>query len=233
MTLDARDSTSKALRRVTSRSSRESGFVTVVLQLHRSDRRRDELLVDPALQPLRLPVLGILGQYRAQDVLGFAVFVLFHQLFRRGDDQAVASVGLHLRQAGLGAHVCGVVFEHPFVKRFGQLELAGEPQRVRLSQPLRHQQLAQAEILVARGIVGRVVLERFLEGGKRLLAAAFVELLARVLDGIRRAGHEQCARRERGRHEAKEIAIWSHGGHLVSRSLPGWKYSVSRTWAST
>jgi hypothetical protein len=94
----------------------------------------------------------------------------------------VAPVGVGLGEPGRGAGVRRIVRLDAAVKIFRGLELPGAAQRLRLCEPLRGQEIAQAEVLAAHLLVGGIVFVRFLQQRQRFFPAALVEELARIVE---------------------------------------------------
>src|SRR5262249_20689673 len=134
---EARCSTSKTLRSVTSRRSSEIGRATLGLSctvamaglIRRSSMTRCSRFASRCC--------GFLGKRRAQAVLRLAVLAGFHQLVRFRHLHAMALGGLDLLEAGGGARVGAVVREDALVERFGIVEQARLAHQLRLREPLR------------------------------------------------------------------------------------------------
>ena len=193
-------------------------------QLRRDDHRLYQLVVDEPLQPAGIALLRVFREHRTEHVLRLAVFPRLHQLLGGGHQSAVAPVGLELSEPRGRAGIGGIVRLHAAVERFGALVLPGLPQHLGLRQPLRDHQIAQPEVLLAHGKVVGVLLCRLLEQRERLVAAAVVEALARLVDHAwARATHHG---NESERREAPHRSC-----HSVSPE--GRACSVTRTWASS
>jgi hypothetical protein len=146
-----------------------------------------------ALQPARVFLLRVLGEHRPQHVLRLAELAAAHELLGLRGEGAVAPVGLDLGESGGGARVRLVVRQDAPVERLGGVEALGLPQRLGLRQPLRSDEVAHAVVLGAQRDVLGVLARGLLQHRERLVAAAVVEALARVVDrrGPRGAGREQ------------------------------------------
>ncbi len=128
----------------------------------------------------------------------------------------MASVELDLRETLRRPRIGRVVFERAAVEFLGRLELRASPQGLRLDEPLRNGEVAQAEIFRAVCMVLRIFARRFFERRERLLHAAVAHQRSRVLDQRVGAG---CDERQ-GERRTKGLRGGFHG---VSPSLAGRK----------
>ena len=128
----------------------------------------------------------------------------------------MTSVELDLREALSRPLIGHIVLEHAAVELLGRLELRSSPQGLRLDEPLRDGEIAQAEIFRTVDVVLRIFPRRLLEGRESLFRAAFVQQRSRVLDQRVGAG---CDERQ-GERRKKGLRGGFHG---VSPSLAGRK----------
>ncbi len=209
---------------------------------HRREGGLRELLVDHALQALRVALLGVLHQHRPQHVLRLPELLRPHQLLGGREDGAVALIGLERREAGARPGVRRVVALDLQVERLGRLELAGGAQRLGLRQPAGVRRIAHAEVFLAEEAVLGCIGARFLQHLHRVPGAAFVHGLARLADGAvggaacgeqGREGREQ--RRVDESHGVFPFSMVSREAHGVSpaASRAGWKWMVILNCASS
>ena len=125
-------------------------------------------------------------------------------------------VEIGLREALGRPLIDRIVLEHAAIKLLGRLELRGGPQGLRLDEPLRDGELAQAEIFRTVGVVLRIFPRRFFERRQRLFRAAFVQQRPRVFHERVGAGRDE----REGERRTKGLRGGFHG---VSPSLAGRK----------